>query len=329
MVEEVARLVEQHLLRVIERAFPDVDIHVRGNEIALVGENAELIHGPLGRELDTQQIVDVRKVLRHAGMLPAIYFVFSRAGCDRSVEFLLESGVRLTTPHEAARIRAEVSRRGIGLVEVDHPSEVFARLGSPLRRPEDMTGDRLQQDVRDIRLRDGAIRPQAVALAVDRRRRQPLLGQCEDPVERPAGEDGRQPLASARAIAERVARSRGLDVFDVQLRRESVGWVLRVVNYWAAITLGPILLTVAIGLTTTVGMQAFIIIGGVLRVVPLTGITLPFVSYGGSSLLANYVLLGLLIRISDSTARRTGEVPNTLTYAERFEARRARKRVKA
>ena len=39
----------------------------------------------------------------------------------------------------------------------------------------------------------------------------------------------------------------------------------------------------AIGLTTTVGMQAFIIIGGVLRVVPLTGITLPFVSYGGAS----------------------------------------------
>ena len=77
----------------------------------------------------------------------------------------------------------------------------------------------------------------------------------------------------------------------------------------------------AIGLTTTVGMQAFIIIGGVLRVVPLTGITLPFVSYGGSSLLANYVLLGLLIRISDSTARRTGEVPNTLTYADRKSTR--------
>ena len=65
----------------------------------------------------------------------------------------------------------------------------------------------------------------------------------------------------------------------------------------------------ATGLTTIVGMQAFIIIGGVTRVVPLTGITLPFVSYGGSSLLANYVLLALLVRVSDSTARRLGETP--------------------
>ena len=69
----------------------------------------------------------------------------------------------------------------------------------------------------------------------------------------------------------------------------------------------------ATGLTTIVGMQAFIIIGGVTRVVPLTGIALPFVSYGGSSLLANYVLLALLVRVSDSTARRLGETPNELT----------------
>ena len=52
----------------------------------------------------------------------------------------------------------------------------------------------------------------------------------------------------------------------------------------------------ATGLTTILGVQAFIIIGGVIRVVPLTGITLPFVSYGGSSLVANYVLLALLMR---------------------------------
>ncbi|MEI8239950.1 MAG: FtsW/RodA/SpoVE family cell cycle protein [Actinomycetota bacterium] len=76
----------------------------------------------------------------------------------------------------------------------------------------------------------------------------------------------------------------------------------------------------ATGLTTIIGMQAFIIIGGVIRLVPLTGITLPFVSYGGSSLLANYVLLALLIRVSHSTARRAGEVPDVLTLGERWES---------
>lgn len=58
----------------------------------------------------------------------------------------------------------------------------------------------------------------------------------------------------------------------------------------------------ATGLTTLLGVQAFIIIAGITRLLPLTGVTLPFVSYGGSSLVANYVLLALLLRISDEGA---------------------------
>ncbi|MCO5322660.1 MAG: FtsW/RodA/SpoVE family cell cycle protein [Microthrixaceae bacterium] len=63
----------------------------------------------------------------------------------------------------------------------------------------------------------------------------------------------------------------------------------------------------SVGLTTLLAVQAFIIIAGVIRVLPLTGITLPFVSYGGSSLLANYVLLALLMRIADQAARRVAQ----------------------
>jgi cell division protein FtsW (lipid II flippase) len=59
----------------------------------------------------------------------------------------------------------------------------------------------------------------------------------------------------------------------------------------------------ATGLTAALGIQAFIIMGGVSGLIPLTGITLPFVSYGGSSIVANFIVLGLLLMISDHVNR--------------------------
>jgi cell division protein FtsW (lipid II flippase) len=59
----------------------------------------------------------------------------------------------------------------------------------------------------------------------------------------------------------------------------------------------------ASGVTSVVALQALIILAGTLELIPLTGITLPFVSYGGSSVVANFLIVGLLLRISDENAR--------------------------
>ena len=70
----------------------------------------------------------------------------------------------------------------------------------------------------------------------------------------------------------------------------------------------------AAGLTFGLALQTFIIVGGVLRVVPLTGITLPFVSYGGSSIVSNFLMLGLLLLVSSrADGDRGGQVNRQIT----------------
>jgi peptidoglycan glycosyltransferase len=71
----------------------------------------------------------------------------------------------------------------------------------------------------------------------------------------------------------------------------------------------------AVGLTTLVGTQAFLIISGVIRLLPLTGLTLPFLSYGGSSLVSSWILVALLLRISDESNRRAVERARMMAVA--------------
>lgn len=116
-----------------------------------------------------------------------------------------------------------------------------------------------------------------------------------------AGMPGRVPVASSdmiyAAIGEELGMLGATAVMAAYLLIAGAG--MRI----ATVAKDPFQKILATGLSALIAIQAFVIMGGVLRVLPLTGVTLPFVSYGGSSLIANYVLLAVLMRISDESAR--------------------------
>ena len=114
------------------------------------------------------------------------------------------------------------------------------------------------------------------------------------------GQPWRVPLASTDYIFTSIGEELGLvgSIGVIALFMLFVGSALRV----AVDAARPFTKLFAAGLAIIIGLQSFLIIGGVTRFIPLTGITLPFVSYGGSSLVANFALLALLMRISDDSA---------------------------